>query len=316
MNRIFSHTMLIAMTFLMLVSCKGLRSGIGLRGIILDDNMMTLDGDTFRISETIGDSLLIVWYDHAENTPFYLIEQKHNGFYYVQQEARYISAIENTSKFVCIDNRTIYDHHDRTSFTIPCNASHLYYLGEWRGLHAFTNQDSICFSDGKCINLQEYAYCMKSEQEGKISLVCGVQTKQVSLEELYVSDSLHAEEDATAIILKREYSIRPQNEHEDAGAALCVNLEIPKGNSESDKAIRGWMVNSVKDDALAMVCYQDTIPSTSSLTYNETFSLLDKYGELWKKICLNDYQAGDTFVLIMTCDIITRKVADCRDYTT
>lgn len=52
----------------------GFEIGVGLKGAIVDDEKMTLDGDTFDIRERIGDSLLIVWnYTNSDDrTPYYL----------------------------------------------------------------------------------------------------------------------------------------------------------------------------------------------------------------------------------------------------
>lgn len=65
-----------------LTGCNDLRIGVGLKGIMLNDDKITLDGDTFDIREKIGDSLLIVWnYEHSEdNIPYYLLKYERNGF--------------------------------------------------------------------------------------------------------------------------------------------------------------------------------------------------------------------------------------------
>lgn len=43
----------IGFVLIMEASCGGLRTGVGIRGIMCKDNLMTLDGDTFRIQERI-----------------------------------------------------------------------------------------------------------------------------------------------------------------------------------------------------------------------------------------------------------------------
>lgn len=72
------------MIYLSLLSCSDLKIGVGLKGAIVDDEKMTLDGDTFDIRERIGDSLLIVWnYTNSDDrTPYYLLKYERNGFYY------------------------------------------------------------------------------------------------------------------------------------------------------------------------------------------------------------------------------------------
>ena len=41
--------MFLFLTFAVLTGCNGLRMGVGLKGVILDDFKLTLDGDTFDI---------------------------------------------------------------------------------------------------------------------------------------------------------------------------------------------------------------------------------------------------------------------------
>lgn len=118
-----------SMILLTTASCNGLTPGVGIRGIVCGDNMMTLDGDTFRIQERIDDSLLIVCHYPEDNDLHYLIKQERNGFYYIQQEGKSISAIDNTQEYVCIDGKRVYNLKDKTSFSVPCDASYLYYLG-------------------------------------------------------------------------------------------------------------------------------------------------------------------------------------------
>lgn len=114
-----------SMILLATVSCNGLTAGVGIRGIVCGDNLMTLDGDTFRIQERIGDSLLIVCYYPEDNDHNYLIKQERNGFYYIQQEDNSISAIDNTQEYVCVDDKIVYNLKDKTLFSVPCDASYL-----------------------------------------------------------------------------------------------------------------------------------------------------------------------------------------------
>lgn len=118
-----------SMILLMIASCNGLTSGVGIRGIVCGDNLMTLDGDTFKVQERIGDSLLIVYHYPKDNDHHYLIKQERNGFYYIQQEGNTISTIDNTQEYVCVDGKRVYNLKAKTSFSVPCDASYLYYLG-------------------------------------------------------------------------------------------------------------------------------------------------------------------------------------------
>jgi len=305
---------------LLLISCKGLKSGVGVRGILLKDDLMTLDGDTFNISERIGDSLLVVCSYPADDESCYLLKQERNGFYYVQYKAKSFLPIENTSDFISINENKIYDvRKKKILFSHSWANPYLEYLGEWRGRYVFTDFNSIYFSDGKNITCQEHASCRKSDKNDKVTLAVGAQTKEVSFEELYRSTELYATKDikdTTISRLSRDYYIKPQNEYENVNAGFYVELDIPKGNSEADKAIRGWMLESIKDDAFSLLDYQKDIPVIKSPTPDEMRTSLDRYGVLWEKLCRNDYQVGDTLSITMTCDINVRKVTDCNDYAT
>ena len=65
-----------------LTSWHGLRMGVGLKGEVIEEDTLVLEGDTFTIQERIGDSLFIVWnYEHSdEKTPCYLLKYERNGF--------------------------------------------------------------------------------------------------------------------------------------------------------------------------------------------------------------------------------------------
>lgn len=118
-----------------LTGCHGLRMGVGLKGEVIDEDTLVLDGDTFTIQERIGDSLFIVWnYEHSdEKTPCYLLKYERNGFYYPQIGATNITSIDNTINYVSIDDNDVYDIKDRKIlFSSPCCASGLYYLGQWK----------------------------------------------------------------------------------------------------------------------------------------------------------------------------------------
>ena len=131
-----------------LTGCHSLRMGVGLKGEVIDEDTLVLDGDTFTIQERIGDSLFIVWnYEHSdEKTPCYLLKYERNGFYYPQIGATNITSIDNTVNYVSIDDNDVYDIKDRKIlFSSPCSASGLYYLGRWKGLHLFASSDTICY---------------------------------------------------------------------------------------------------------------------------------------------------------------------------
>ena len=131
-NKKYYVVLAVIMMYLSLLSCSDLKIGVGLKGVILDENKITLDGDTFDIRERIGDSLLIVWnYTHSnDRTPCYLLKYERNGFYYPQIGGSDITSIDNTTDFVSIDDKEVYDIKDKkVLFSSQCDASGLYYLG-------------------------------------------------------------------------------------------------------------------------------------------------------------------------------------------
>lgn len=207
-------SVLFCLTLLVMASCNELKGGVGLRGVFLEDNLMTLDGDTFRISERIGDSLLIIRDYPVGYEPNYLVRLKRNGFYYVQRKAQSISSIENTSRFVCLDGKTVYDIEKESSFTFPCEGPYLLYLGQRDGLPVLTNQDTICFPDNVCVPLLDDAYCKGTNLDGTVSLEMGARTLGVSLDALYRSASQYAEADNTIEEFSKDYYIQPRTIYE------------------------------------------------------------------------------------------------------
>ena len=296
-------------------SCKGLKTEVGIRGILCGDDLMTLDGDTFKIQGRICDSLLIVC-PHSDEEPCYLIKQEKNGFYYVQQKGIAISSIENTQSYVCVDNKMAYNLKDKTSFPLPCDASYLYYLGQWRDKVALTNQDSICFSDGKCVALQKDAFCKAFNTKDSVSLYMGARTLNVSIAELYQHETSSASSDREVIRLTKSYFIQPRSKFENMEAGFDVDLDIPRGTTDCDNAIREWMMSSIKDDAFSLLDSHKEIPLSKSNSVQNMMSSLDSYGVLWEKLCRCYYQEEDTLVLRLTCNIRSRKIVDCDDYAT
>lgn len=306
-----------SMILLTTASCNGLTAGVGIRGIVCGEDLMTLDGDTFRIQERIDDSLLIVCHHPEEdNGRHYLIKREKNGFYYIQQEGNTISAIDNTQEFVCVDDKIVYNIKAETSFSVPCDGSYLYYLGQWKGKVAFTNQDSICFSDGKCIALQEDAFCKTSDIKGDVVLGMGARRLQVPIEKLYQYNHKTISTERDVVRLTKKYFIQPRNQYESVEAGFDVDLDIPKGTADCDNAIREWMVYSIKDDAFSLLGFHEEVPVGNSGSVRDMESSLDTYGMFWEKLCRSCFQEEDTLVLRMTCNVKSRRIADCDDYMT
>lgn len=253
---------LFCLMLLTTTSCKGLKTDVGIRGILCGDDLMTLDGDIFRIQERICDSFLIVC-PHSEEESCYLIKQEKNGFYYVQQKGIAISSIENTQSYVCVDNKMVYNLKSKTLFSLPCDASYLYYLGQWNDKVAFTNQDSICFSDGKCVALQKDAICKAFNTEDIVTLCMGARTLNVSIAELYQHKTNSASSNRNVTKLTKSYFMQPRSKYENMEAGFDVDLDIPKGTTGCDNAIREWLLSSIRDDAFSLL----DNPSIKSYSY-------------------------------------------------
>lgn len=300
-------------------ACSGLRMGVGLKGEIIEGDTIVLEGDTFTIHERIGDSLFVVWnYEHSDDkTPYYLLKYERNGFYYPQIGASDITSIDNTTEYVCIDEKDVYDiKNKKVLFTPPCNASGLCYLGEWNDLFLFASSDTLCFSDGKCVGLQDDVFCRKPKKEGMVTLVAGAQTKEVSFADLYNAKKMGGSTDAYIEHFTKDYYIKPRSKYESVDAGFSVDLDMPKGNADSDKAIREWMMAAIRDDAFYQLQNNMGIPVGKCTSLKDIQHSLDDYGVLWEKLCRAEYQIEDTLELRMTCNIRVRKVADCDDYTT
>jgi len=318
-NKNFHIVLAVIVIYLSLLSCSDLKIGVGLKGAIVDDEKMTLDGDTFDIRERIGDSLLIVWnYTNSDDrTPYYLLKYERNGFYYPLIGASNITSIANTTGYVSLDDKEIYDiKNKKVLFSPPCSATGLYYLGKWNNLRLFASSDTICFSDGKCIGLLEDVFCRKPKDEDMVILVAGAQTIEVSFSDLYYAKKEDKENDVSVERLIKDYHIKPRNKYERMDAGFSVDLEIPKDTTEADKAIREWMMATIRDDAFYQLENNRDIPVGKCTSSNDMLHSLDEYGVLWEKLCRAEFQIEDTLEVRMTCDIRVRKVADCNDYTT
>lgn len=114
----------------------------------------------------------------------------------------------------------------------------------------------------------------------------------------------------------KDYYIKPRSKYESVDAGFSVDLDMPKGNADSDKAIREWMMAAIRDDAFYQLQNNMGIPVGKCTSLKDIQHSLDDYGVLWEKLCRAEYQIEDTLELRMTCNIRVRKVADCDDYTT
>ena len=310
--------MLAVILLSVMTGCHGLKMGVGLRGEMLDDDMMTLDGDTFVIRGRIGGKMFIVHhYKHPDDTePYYLLRQGHNGFYYPQIKATDMFYIDNTADFISIDGRDVYDiKNERTLFTSPCQVEGLNYIGKWKDKLLFATLDTICFSDGKCLGLRKNVYYQASKNKDMITLIDGAQKINVSFAELYnATKTKETGKNTTSERLNLDYFIKPRNDYDNVEAGFRADLDVPKGNTKAEQCIRQWMMGDIVDDAFCLL--EKEILTPNCRTFEEMKASLDEYGALWEKLCRAEYQVGDTLMVRLFCDIKVDKVADCDDYVT
>lgn len=321
---------LVAITVLVLTACGGLKIGAGYWGEMIEENRMTLDGDTFFIHGKVGDDMLIVMEEvheddddddadadaDADAQPCYLLKRKSNGRYYPQLRATNMSIIGNTADFISIDGRDVYDIKNmKVLFTPPCASYDLSYVGKWKDKLLFSTLDTICFSDGRCLGLRKNVYAETSKGKGVLTLVDGAQRIKVSFAELYdATKAKHGVRDTTVERLTRDYDIEPRNDSDDIQAGIHVDMDVPKGNAKADLAIRQWLMGAIADDAFSLV--EVDIPAANGRTLDELKMSVDGYGILWEKLCRANYLGDEPTWLRMTCDIKVDKVADCEDYVT
>lgn len=310
MNRLIAF----ALTLLMLSSCGGLRQNVGYYGKFCKDDLITLDGDTFRITESITPDLLIICSYPESKGKSYLLKKADTGFFYVIMEAENINSIDNTSSFVEVNENDIYDLNGQKIFSLPCNSPFLKYLGQYGKLLSFCNGDTICFSDGKCLGMNEDTSCFPGKVDGMVRFVSGARSIDVSLEELY--RYMPSDAKPSTKYFERDYCIKPETEYIREGIGFTVDLDIPKSDSQTDAAIREWLMKSVKDDVFSLLGRQNEVHVGRADTYQNTVRSLDSYGVLWEKLCRNDYQVEDTLDISLYCNIRFRHVADTPDYAT
>lgn len=297
-------------------TCTGLKPNVGYVCKICDDNLVTLDGDTFRLQETITPDLLIVcdypeWDGHS-----YLMQKSHTGYYYMTVESDEITSINNSETLVSVNGNEVYNVEEGIQYKLPCRTTYLTYLGERKGLQAFSTGDTICYSDGKCFAMKEDSYCQPGNIEQSVTLINGARTITITLDDLYGYKGSKAAVAQTAKRFEKDYHITPQNEYESDGIGFSVDLDVPEGDEMSDVAIRGWMINAIKNDVFSLLGYQKEFAVRSKPSYNEFVSLLNDYGVLWEKLCRNDYQVNDTLDIRLNCDISTCVIVDAPDYVT
>ena len=127
-----------------------------------------------------------------------------------------------------------------------------------------------------------------------VTFVDGAQIKDVSFCDLYNAKKISATTDTSVERLVKDYYVKPRSEYEMVEAGFSVDLDIPKGNTDSDKAIRKWMISAIRDDAFFLLENNKDIPVGKCTSLNDMLHSLDEYGVLWEKLCRAENQIEDT----------------------
>jgi len=304
---------LLSLTF---IACSGLKPNVGYVCKTCDDNLVTLDGDTFRLQETITPDLLIVcdypeWKEHS-----YLMQKAHTGYFYLMMESDEITSIDNTKSLVSVNGNEVYNVDTGVQYKLPCSTTNLTYLGEWNDLQAFSTGDTICYSNGKYIAMKGDCYCQLGEAEQSVKLIDGARMISVTLGELYEYKGGKTTAPISAKRVEKDYHITPLNEYESEGIGFSVALDVPEGETKADIAIREWMSDAIKNDAFSLLGYQKDFKARRNPSYDEFMKALDDYGMFWEKLCRSNYQVEDTLSIDLNCNISTRLIVDTPDYVT
>lgn len=317
MNYTVAKTMLtIALAFLStFASCTEIRQGVGMRGILVEKDRMTLDGDTVSITNRISESVMVIERLHDVSGIRYLIQQKSNGLYYLLVKGESVCAIDNTSDFVSIGNQKVYHICTGKSYTCPFDDGWgLEYVGQTGNLYAFSTYGTIWFTDGKQVVLQPNTFCTAVGKDGKLTLWHGAQSISMTLSELYRQKGTTA---ATRNVrhLDKSYLVTPVNEENEVMTGLRVRMDVPLGDGKSDMAIRNWSISAINADVFSLLGLQDEIPAARCDKAGDMESELDYFGNLWKKLYHCNYD-DEEYAARMSCDILIEQIADNNDYVT
>ena len=297
-------------------ACSGLKPNVGYVCKICDDNLVTLDGDTFRLQETITPDLLIVC-DYPEMKEHsYLMQKAHTGYFYMLMESDEMTSIDNTKSLVSVNGNEVYNVETGVQYKLPCSTTGLTYLGDWKNLQTFSTGDTICYSDGKYIAMKGNCYCQSGKTEQSVILVDGARRLCATLGELYDYKGSKATAPISAKRVVKDFHIKPLTEYESEGIGFSVDLDVPEGETMADVTIREWMSDAIKNDAYSLLGYQKDFNGKRKPSYDEFMSTLDNYGMFWEKLCRSNYQVEDTLNIDLNCEISTRLIVDTPDYVT
>ena len=238
-------------------ACSGLKPDVGYVCKTCEDNLVTLDGDTFRLHESITPDLMIVC-DYPEcDGHSYLMQKAHTGYFYLILESDEITSIYNTESLVSVNGNEVYNVETENSYNLPCRTTSLTYLGELNNLQAFSSGDTICYSDGKYIALKG----------------------DCTLGELYEYKGGKKTAPILAKRFEKDYHIKPLTEYESEGIGFSVDLDVPEGETKADVAIREWMSDAIKNDVFSLLGYQKDFNGRRKPSYDEHWMTMECSGK-------------------------------------
>ncbi len=327
----------------MVVSCTDSSTGSPMKGHMITPHSMLLDGDTFRIKamvidplsappnvkngDTAGvkrmnfDTLFIVRNDSLPEGQVrsYLVRPGAGGLYYPLVGAKEISGIIGTFLYVLLDGKDIYDiEKGKVTFTSPCRDDFLAYLGKWHGMLVLSNIDSVCFTDGKSLELQNVTYCNRNRvKRNMVTLVKEVQKLDVPFSKLYSLATKHKHVKDTSVEKFDRYCyLKDGLANDDLRVGFSVLMDLPKGNSRGDSVMRSMLMRSVRDNIFELLPNGGDVPVSRCATLAEMKMSLDRYSVLWEKLCRAANRRYGTLERSLCCAIYAEKVADNSDYTT
>lgn len=304
----------------------GLLIGKGMEGKNQNNGVLVLNGDSFPIhEENSGDSLWVIYHTSvpADSTPYYVVRLRPDGLYYAEVGGQRLSLINNSSRYVGKDDSLLYDlDRGEVVLTTSVNTCGLWRLGEWNGLQLFMNDDHLLFSDGKIVPLQDNVICFLPEGSEELEVTAGAYRQCVSLKLLHDATVLPVEKtDASVERLTLNHMLEPQHpdDHKEKlgpdRSALHLNLQLPKGQSPADRAVREWMQKEVVADLAVGLPESLQRPVLKDQTLDETKASIEQIVNWWGHN-FSEVLAKNTVDSNADIRISVSKVADCADYTT
>ena len=303
----------------LLASCSssGLRMGVGLPGAMLDNDYMTLNGETLRVFHSYGDSFVIAYRDNADNDPkrCYLLRKRQDSCYVPICNANFIHEVYDSERFYHID-RMIYDlATQKLVMKAPLDDTYGYsYLGQYDGLYLFCTLDGLFFSDGKSLPMQYGVRAEKGKTESSAVLKSGALAQEFPIADIRRAIDGGVHRDSTVEWMKKEIFLDPKRKENLGEANLWYDMEWPKGNTAADRAIRRRLLQSVEEDAGSLLGTNLVMTGRLDGTAAEAKAALGHYVDMWGKVFLAENKLENS--PCMYAHLCSQKVVDCEDYVT